>query len=441
MQRSSSAVDLSNLLHRMPSSDSHQEASVSSPSDRPTPFHPDQQTQRPPQSAPSNMTAAVSLLPTMFNGHQPGNAAGQDLPRPYRCPLCDRAFHRLEHQTRHIRTHTGEKPHACSFPGCPKRFSRSDELTRHSRIHNNPYSRRSNRAQQIAAATAAVGGLSEGGNGTTRAQRMPPPAQGMTRSAPASNAGSPNVSPPHSYTTYTPHVPTTLGPYGRNEDRSNVMDINLLATAASQVERGEDYPMSGTSSQPVTHQHHLFSHRSSFPNRGRLPSLSAYAISHSMSRTHSMDNGDDQRHRAKRSRPNSPNSTAPPSPTFSHDSLSPTPDHTPIATPAHSPRLRPYGNSDLQLPGIRHLSLGHTPALAPMEPSADGPTPPLQHSQHSGPTISDIIFRSDGTQRKLPVPQIPKLTVQDILNPGSGSSSGNSSTSVSMNGDATAGRN
>jgi len=57
---------------------------------------------------------------------------------------------------------------------------------------------------------------------------------------------------------------------------------------------------------------------------------------------------------------------------------------------------------------------------------------PQAPSRSDGISITDIISRPDGTQRKLPVPQVPKVAVHDLLGPSDYNGSGRSSSSNSL---------
>lgn len=56
------------------------------------------------------------------------------VPRPWQCEFCPRAFPNKYHLQIHLRTHTGEKPYRCTE--CDMAFSHSSNLCSHIRTHN-----------------------------------------------------------------------------------------------------------------------------------------------------------------------------------------------------------------------------------------------------------------------------------------------------------------
>jgi uncharacterized Zn-finger protein len=63
-------------------------------------------------------------------------------PAVFKCSVCNYSSKQRCHVVNHERIHTGEKPHACSFPGCNYRASRKHHIVYHERVHSDakPYS-------------------------------------------------------------------------------------------------------------------------------------------------------------------------------------------------------------------------------------------------------------------------------------------------------------
>ena len=66
----------------------------------------------------------------------PTASAGASGGGKYACQDCAKSFKKPSDLARHVRTHTGERPFACTVAGCGKRFSLKSTLGDHLKVHS-----------------------------------------------------------------------------------------------------------------------------------------------------------------------------------------------------------------------------------------------------------------------------------------------------------------
>jgi hypothetical protein len=128
---------------------------------------PDFQASRADSSATQPYTAGpISSGRTAKPGRRKQHQETLDHPdaiRSHRCRICNRTYERIDHLSRHLRSHENARPFKCSH--CPKRFNRQDLLNRHATVHERdiggegspkPLIRRTDRATSACATCAAT---------------------------------------------------------------------------------------------------------------------------------------------------------------------------------------------------------------------------------------------------------------------------------------------